>query len=231
MRARVLLFFVATTLTVLEPATAPPSAFALTAQAGGEEYLTWTAAQAEATVMKMLVKGTVPGTRKTLNTEVAKRYKLRATWLTPDVIRSTARLIQLRERLTDQQTRALVAEAEAAGDTVVLIELDPIEGSGVVPVDRGAYLQPKGNTSPEKAATGMEKPGLEDIRAFKNVHPRDYSYDRLWMVFPLVNQQGAPLFSGGDLEAELSVRIRTKEASVSWPIPDSIRRPTAAPRK
>lgn len=50
--------------------------------------------------------------------------------MTPDVIGANARLLQLSLRLSDDQTRKLVAEAEAIRDTVILVELDPREGSG-----------------------------------------------------------------------------------------------------
>src|SRR6266705_4931635 len=87
-------------------------------------------------------------------TDRSYNYKLRATWLTPDVIRATARLLQLSEHMSDEQTQALVAEAEAAGDTVVLVEIDPREGSGVIPNDWLAFLRPRGGAE-DQAAKGM----------------------------------------------------------------------------
>ena len=68
-----------------------------------------------------------------LSREHSYNYKLCATWLTPEVIRATARLAQVRNWLSVEETLALVAEAEAAGDTVILVEIDPREGSGVIP--------------------------------------------------------------------------------------------------
>ena len=81
-----------------------------------------------------------------LSREHSYNYKLRATWLTPEVIRATARLAQVRNWLSVEETLALVAEAEAAGDTVILVEIDPREGSGVVP--RGLVV----SASTEKGA-------------------------------------------------------------------------------
>jgi len=49
------------------------------------------------------------------------------------VIQATARLLQLSERLSDGQVEELVREATAAGDVVILVEIDPREGSGVIP--------------------------------------------------------------------------------------------------
>ena len=126
------------------------------------------------------------------------------------------------ERLSDQQTRALVEEAEAAGVLVVLVEIDPDEGPGVVPIDWRAFLQAPG-AGPDAAVRGQEKPRSQEVRALHKVVRRDYKYDRFWMVFPVETASGRPVFSDSDHEAELTVRIRGREASVRWPIPDSIR--------
>lgn len=78
-----------------------------------------------------------------LNTEQAQSYKLRALWFTPEVIGASARQIQLQDRLTEAQTCALVEEAETPGYTVNLVDLDPDEGSGVIPPDWAAFLVPR----------------------------------------------------------------------------------------
>ena len=111
-----------------------------------ESYLTWTAAQVDSIGTNAYRRGRVGGIFNTrlLKTERAYNYKLAATWLTPEVVRATARMIQLRSRLSDDETRALVTEAEAADGTVMLVEIDPREGSGVIPTDWEAFLQPKG---------------------------------------------------------------------------------------
>lgn len=111
-----------------------------------DEYLHWSAAQAEATGSRMRQGGRVGAGQGLIHTERATSYKVRATWLTPDVIRAKARLLQLSDRLSDEQTKKLVDEAEAAGQTVVLVEIDPREGSGVIPLGWQAFLQPKGWT-------------------------------------------------------------------------------------
>lgn len=194
-----------------------------------EAYFTWSAAQAEAAILAMTAKGRVPGTRKVLNTEQARGYKLRAVWVTPDVLRASARRIQLRERLNQEQTRALVAEAEAAGVLIVLVELDPDEGPGVVPPDWGAFLQPGGAALDSGAAAkGIENRRFEDVRALHHVLPRNYDYERYWMLFAPETDSGKPLFSNSDREAELIVHIRGREDKVRWPIPDSIRQRLAA---
>ena len=182
--------------------------------------------QAEAIIQKMLVKGRVAGSRgmNPFNTSQSKSYKLRALWLTPDVIAASARLIQLQERLTEQQARALLEEADLPGYTIMLVDLDPDEGAGVIPLDRATFLQPKG-AAPDsgRAVHGLEKPDFNEKKALARVMRRNYAYDRLWFAFPLQTESGAPLFSPSDQEAELIVQIRGREERVKWPIPDSIR--------
>jgi hypothetical protein len=161
------------------------------------------------------------------STNKSYNFKLRATWLTPDVVRAGARLIQLQERLSDAEAKALVAAAEAAADTIVLVELDPREGSGVIPLDWSAQLQPKGHVE-GPASRGSLMPRLRDLPVLKGVDKRDYAYDVFWVGFPL-EREGAPLFSHDDQEAELIVRIEGKEGRVTWPIPASIRNRTTPP--
>ena len=195
-----------------------------TAQAAGERYLSWSAAQAEAVGRQMYQKGRVGGIFDTrlLKTERSYNYKLAATWLTPDVVRATARLLQLRSRLTDVEARALVEEADRVAGTVVMVEIDPREGSGVIPNDWEAFLQPVGR--PEMAVRGEANPQLRRVKALAGVLQRNYDYDRFWVVFRLKTPEGEPLFSERDQRAELVVRIYQKEGHVEWPIPESVRR-------
>ena len=162
-----------------------------------------------------------------LKTDRAISYKMRATWLAPEVVRATARLVQLNERLSPQRARELVAEAEAVGDTVFLIELDPNEGSGVIPLDWTASLQPKdlvqGNLERSMQRSGSCKESARS-RVFSSVT----MHTMFWTVFRLRTDTGAPLFGEGTREAELVISIQGREGGVSWPIPDSIRKRLAA---
>ena len=188
-----------------------------------EAYLTWSAKQAEAVGRSMHQTGRVGGFWDTrmLKTERSYNYKLAATWLTPDVIKATARLAQLRRRLSEEQTRSLVADALAAGDTVIMVEIDPREGSGVIPLDWESFLQPAGAV--ERAVAGTNTPALREIAALAGVLRRNYDYDRFWVVFPLLDESGASLFGGGVSSVELVVRVYDKEGRVTWPVPPSIR--------
>jgi len=213
-------------LAVLLAATAPGTA------GGDDAWLGWDAKFARSQGLAMRATGRVGGywDGRSVHTEHAYNYKLRATWLTPEVIRATARLDQLAEGLSDKATRELVAEAEKAGDTVLLVEIDPREGSGVVPLDWVAMLGPR--TDDKNQAMGVNGtivPGLRDVRALAGVAQRDYDYERFWVVFPLHDDEGHALLPADSAEAQLSVRIRDKQGHVTWPVPESIRRAAAKP--
>jgi hypothetical protein len=182
-----------------------------------EAYLAWSAAQAETVGKRAYQRGRVGGWFDTrlLKTERSYNYKVAATWLTPEVIRASARLHQLRSRLDPDQTRALVAEAEAAGGTVIMIEIDPREGSGVIPLDWQAFLQPRGNAS--AAVVGVNTPHLRSVKALTGVLRRNYDYDRFWVVFP--DAPDAPYLRPGVGVVELVVRIHNQEGRVEWQTP------------
>jgi hypothetical protein len=199
------------------------------AQASTGDYLSWTPEQAERLAKSTRRTGKV-GSRfneRLLKTERAVNYKLIATWMTPEVIRATARWLQIDKRLSEARTRALVAEAESVGDTVFMIELDPREGSGVIPSDWEAYLQARG-TDPAAGGSvrGTSVPRLRDVAALSGVERRNYDYDRFWVVFPLVGEAATPIFGNGASEAELITRVYSQEEHTYWPISDGIRRMT-----
>jgi hypothetical protein len=179
-----------------------------------EAYLSWSAEGAQAVGEQAYKRGRVGGfwDGRVLKTERAYNYKLAATLLSPAVIRASARILQIRSRLTPQQTRELVAEAEAIAGTVVIVEIDPREGSGVIPLDWEAFLQPEGE--PEAAVAGTNRPGLRPLKALQGVLRRNYDYDRFWMVFPGGN---AGYLKPGVRLIELVVRIQDKEGRVEWP--------------
>lgn len=197
------------------------------AQGEDESWLRWDAVRAQAIGKAAYVQGRVGGIFDTrlLKTERSYNYKLAATWLHGDVIRATGRTLQLVQRLSDENARKLVAEASAAGDTVVMVEIDPREGSGVIPNDWSAFLQPATPRGAEaRAVRGESRPELRDVKALAGVMRRNYDYDRFWVVFPLKHPDGTALFGPGDDEAELVVRIADREGRVKWPIPASLRR-------
>jgi hypothetical protein len=191
-------------------------------QSDDDAYLSWDSKEVDSIGKSMRINGRVGGAFdfRIVNTNRSYNYKLRATWLTPDVIRASAKLHQLRERLSDGKTRALVAEAEEAGDMFVMIEIDPREGSGVIPAEWFAFMRPKGK--PEKAVAGTLMPQFRNVKALSGVMPRDYAYDVFWAVFPMITDSGEPIFSDSDREVELAVSIYNKQGQVTWKIPESI---------
>ena len=93
--------------------------------------------------------------------------------MTPDVIRASARLIQLREGLTDAETRALVEEAESIEGTVIMVELDPDEGSGVIPLSWAAFLHATGTVpGSNRSVRGVKEQRLRKVRALAGVRHR-----------------------------------------------------------
>jgi hypothetical protein len=199
------------------------------------DYLSWSASKAESIGKQARSNGKVGNSLfdlRGIHQDKAINYKLRATLMSPEVIRATARFEQLRNRLTDAETRKLVSEAEAAGDLVVMIELDPNEGSGVIPLDWRAFLQPKDlREGAEGAITGTKSPEFRKIKALTGVVSRDYSYDVFWISFPLVDENLKPTIAAGVSEIELVVGIYGKEGRVSWHLPESVRAKTAAASK
>lgn len=182
-------------------------------------YLDWSAADAERIGKSTRVNGRVGGMLdfRVIHTEHSYNYKLRATLLTHEVIQATARKLQLMDHLTDKQTVELVREGINAGDLVVIVEIDPREGSGVIPNEWSAFLGPSGKGS--DVSRGENSPALEKMKALRGVYRRDYNYELFWVVFPLKNTKGTSLFPSGTTQATLSVRISGKEGRVKFPIP------------
>jgi hypothetical protein len=185
------------------------------AQSPDDAYLSWPAAQAQSIGESAYKRGRVGGffDGRLLKTERAYNYKLAATLFSRSVIRASARMLQLRGRLTAEQTRNLVVEAEAAGGTVVMIEIDPREGSGVIPLEWQAFLQPKSQAA--AAVAGVNSPELRQLKAFAGVLRRNYDYDRFWMVFP--GRPDVAYAKPGLPGIELVVRINDQEGRVDWP--------------
>lgn len=192
-----------------------------------ESYLSWSSSQAESTVNNSRISrkaGNSLFDLRGIHQNKAINYKVRATLMSPEVIRATARYEQLRNRLTDDETRKLVSEADSAGDLVVMIEIDPNEGSGVIPVDWRVFLQPKNLRSGDDGAVpGTKSPEFRKFKAFSGVARRDYDYDVFWVTFPLVDENKKLTISSDVPEIELVVGIYGKEAKLSWRMPESVR--------
>ena len=188
---------------------------------GDEAWLTWSAARAEGIGRAARVQGRVGGLFDTriLSTNSSYNYKLAATWMSPEVIRASARMAQLTEAFSAEEARRLVAEAETAEQTVVMVEVDPREGSGVIPNDWVATLHPVSTQGQVGSGSrGRLDQKLREIRALAGTVKRNYDYDRFWVVFPLQQEGAMPLIQTDTVQLELVVRISGKEGRVRWPV-------------
>jgi hypothetical protein len=196
-----------------------------TGQAADAEFLRWSARQAESVGRGMYKVGRVGSSwdLRLLKTERAYNYKLAATWLTPDVVRAAVRLQQLANRFDDAEARRRVQAALASPEIAVLVEIDPREGSGVIPNDWIAILEPRaGKDRKFEAVAGKQVPERRNDPAFAGVLRRNYDYDRFWVSFP-VEADGRPAIPPEATELDLIVRIYDKEGRVTWPVSRELR--------
>jgi hypothetical protein len=184
-----------------------------------EDFLHWDLKHAQAIAAAARVHGKVGSSSdaRGLHTERSINYKLRATWLTPQTIRACSRIEQLLKGLPDLDALRMVEAAEGAGDTVVLVEIDPREGSGIIPSSWTAQLGPAGNAG--RKVRGESVPSLFKLPGLSGGARRDYDYDVFWMVFRLKTESGENLFAPEDRLAQLVVQINGKIGKVEWQIP------------
>ena len=194
-------------------------------QSQNEDYLSWTSKQAFNIGTKWRVAGRAGwGSRLDLFSSENCFYDVRATLMTSEAIRAAARLEQLRRHFTDAETRELVAEAEKIPGLVAIIEINPREGSGIIPLNWYAMLQPKGAKEDSPLAiVGINRPDLRQFRALSTVKPRNYDYDVFWVVFPLKDPQGRRIWETPPDTLEIVINIRDKHGRMSWHVNDSLR--------
>lgn len=193
---------------------------------GQDEFLKWDVKRAREIALSGRVNGQVGKSLdfRVTATDRSYNFKLRATWLTPTIIRALARIEQEAKALTAAETQKLVFDAMASGEIIVQIEIDPREGSGIIPSDWVALLGPRQlKQSTPRVVRGSSRPELRNLPALAAVPPRDYSYEVFWMVFPSIGPDGKRLFAPDDTEAELSVRIQGKVGKVRLQVPESSR--------
>jgi hypothetical protein len=192
----------------------------------GDKFLSWDFNQARRIALTERVSGQVGKSLdlRIRSTDRSYNFKLRATWLSPTTIQALARLAQLTKALDNSETLELVSAAIASGDIIIQVEIDPREGSGIIPSDWIALLGPRRvDSGSPRVVRGLNSPKLRDLEALAVVPPRDYSYELFWLVFPSKLADGLALFSPSDGEAELAVQIQGKIGKVRWPIPTYLR--------
>ena len=191
-----------------------------------EAFLRWDFKQARSIALTERINGQVGKSfdLRITSTDRSYNFKLRATWLTPTTIQALARLSQLTKALNNSETREMISAAMASGDIMIQVEIDPREGSGIIPSDWVALLGPRhADSASPRVVRGLNSPKLRELQALAAVPPRDYSYEFFWLVFPSKAEDGLPLFSPSDSEAELAVQIQGKVGKVRWPIPNYLR--------
>lgn len=204
----------------------------LSAFGQGSQFLSWSAKQAQTIGNSGFKQGRVGGwfDARVINTDRSYNYKLAATFFSPDVVRASLRMRQLALRLPDQSVTDLAHEAivERLG-FVVLIEIDPREGSGVIPREWHAFLEPfetadaarnKNGVPLREGTAGVLAPALREEPAFAGVRRRDYAYDQFWLEFDREKTFGGLKDTVGALR--LVVRIYNKEGRVEWPLDASM---------
>ena len=149
------------------------------------------------------------------NTDRSFNYKLRATPISARVATALAHLLVNAKGIQPSEARATVSSLLEGGYYYLMIELDPREGSGVIPSDWTARL---GNEKNSESGHICEKlpdtgPWAQIIRAF----PRDYAYDAFLVRVARVDG-GKPIITSG-LPVELRVHIENKSGTVRWNTP------------
>jgi hypothetical protein len=191
-----------------------------------ESYLSWNRQEASKIREIWRVKGRVGGFFDTriLSTDKSFNYKLRATLMSPEAIRATARIAQISNQLTDKETNALVAGSEKVESLILIIEIDPREGSGVIPNNWRAFLKPK-NIEPNSgsAIRGIIKNDLREIATLQASVKRDYDYDIFTVEFPLKDENGNPFWKTVPSEIELTVGIYGNEGRVNWKVTEALK--------
>lgn len=191
-----------------------------------KSYFSWNEKQISQIGQIWREKGRIGGffDNRIISTDKAYNYKLRATLMSPESIRATVRREQLLNGLTEAETRRLVNEAEKEKELVVLVELDPREGSGIIPNDWRVILQPKGvSSNSNQRIRGIKNQSLRDITAYKGVFTRDYDYDVFWIAFPLKDEKGDSVWTSVPSQLELVVGIYNKEGRVSWKVSEPLK--------
>lgn len=191
-----------------------------------ESYLSWSAQQATKIRESWRIKGRVGGffDTRVLSTDKSFNYKLRATLMSPEAIRATARIEQINNQLSDKETNDLVVAGEKIKSLIVIIEIDPREGSGVIPNGWRAFLKPKDiEQNSNSAVRGIIRNDLGKITTLKGSVSRDYDYDIFTVEFPLSDEGGNPYWKTVPNEIELTVGIYNKEGRVSWKISEELK--------
>lgn len=185
-------------------------------QSASSDFVRLTEKQARQTITDFRKNGQVGGSfdLRGTRTDRSYDYKLRATWIANEVSRSAARILMLARGFSEEKARTALLTMEP-GKTYVLVEIDPREGSGVIPRSWTSHFGSNGSSESQVSGVVLASEGawLDLVSAF----PRDYSYGVFLVEFPVDVQRSA--LRSGNNEVELTVRIYDKIGRVRWRIP------------
>ena len=175
--------------------------------------------RARQTIAAMRVNGRVGGSWdfRVTSTDKSYNYKLRATWLTPQVFEAAGRILEFSKGMAAADVQGLLKELTADPAHYVLVELDPREGSGVIPRDWLSRFGPKGDD--ERQVVGQVVAEQGSWRTLMSAFPRDYAYDVFVVRFPVSTGERGSLIQPADKEVQLRVRIYNKVGTVDWRVP------------
>ena len=201
------------------PATAASPGGAAASPAASEPFLRWSEAEARRAVLDARRSGSAGGLLdgRVNDTHRAYRYKVRATLWTPRALRGAVRLAALRDRLGDAEALAMLAAVEARPLQLASIEIDPVEGSGILPRDETRFfLQRPGDEA--ASVHPVEAPELSALPLFRKFEKRDWAYELLVVAFPRELASGEALAGPAVRALELVVDIAGKVERLTFPI-------------
>ena len=185
-----------------------------------DDFLPWDARQAKAIALATRVDGQAGKSLdfRVTGTDRSYNYKLRATWMTPEVIRAVARLQQFASAYRRGDPQAGGGRRDRRR-RVILVEIDPREGSGVIPSDWVALLGARPNRGPPRAPCAASAPrGCATSRRWPAargaITPMRFSG---WCSRP--GEDGQPLFSRRQRGRTVTVRIHGKEGECAGRFP------------
>lgn len=196
---------------------------ALPAVAGFNEtlYKSLSEKQARNLISSARVSGRVGGAfdLRITSTDRSFNYKLRATWITQDVASALARVLVAAKGVPEDRALSTLRDL---GDNwyYFFLELDPREGSGVIPKDWVARFGPQ--AQPNRAMVGEILPETGTWSLLVSAFPRDYAYDT-FLVRVAKETGDHRTLEATDSEAELTVGIYNKVGRVHWPVAKDLR--------
>jgi hypothetical protein len=178
--------------------------------------------QARNLINSARVNGRVGGAfdLRVTSTDRSFNYKLRATWITQDVASALARVLVAAKGVPEEKALSVLRALDDDDWYYFFVELDPREGSGVIPKDWVARFGSP--AEPGRAVVGEILPETEIWNLIASAFPRDYAYD-VFLVRVAKKTGDRRTLENTDSKAELTVGIYNKVGHVHWSVPEDRR--------